>query len=303
MGPNKMRARFLTSFGRHQPRCHGRCLVADVESENNAVWVSTLLIVVPTILFVFLVPFGSYWVAVLTSVVLLVLSLTYLLLAMYTEPGILPIEQPDSGRRRVTHVVVDGERKELAHFRAKMCRQTENCVAEFDHYCPWVGNAIGRRNYRYFIAFVVTVSFLALVVGVSAGLRFADVRLATSAKAGTDFPWSDVFLICLVVYTAVVLISVCGLVCFHLRLIAVNQTTNENIRGAYYSTPNPHDRGAFRNFAAFFLRPVPQSRVASYVHRGRTLDATRIPTTDDDEDCHNGLVDEDDDQGREMEMI
>lgn len=301
MGPNKMRARFLTSFGRHQPRCHGRCLVADVDSENNAVWVSTLLIVVPTVLFVYLLPFRSYWVLVLSSVLLLVLSLTYLLLAMYTEPGILPIEQPGSGRRRVTHVIVDGERKELAQFRAKMCRQTENCVAEFDHYCPWVGNAVGRRNYRYFIAFVVTVSFLALLVGVSSGLRFGHVRV-DSANQGDEFPWSDVFLICLVVYTAVVLVSVCSLVCYHLRLIAVNQTTNENIRGAYYSTPNPHDRGAFRNFTTFFLRPVPKSRVASFIHRSQ--DATRIPTTDDDEDdCHNGLVDEDDDASSTIEMI
>lgn len=144
-----MRARFLQAHGRHRPRCHGRCLHADVDSEHNAVVASALLIFIPTLLFLVLVPSRTYWMFVVTTVILLVLSLSYLLLAMYTEPGILPTEpvphrSEESGRRRqrVTHCIVNGERRELSEFRAKMCRQTENCVEEFDHYCPWVGNAV-----------------------------------------------------------------------------------------------------------------------------------------------------------------
>ncbi|KAJ8604225.1 hypothetical protein CTAYLR_009784 [Chrysophaeum taylorii] len=287
-----MRARFLNTYGRHRPRCKGWCLAPEVDSEHNAVPASVLLIVIPTGLFVLLVPFPTYWILESIAIALLVLSLVYLILAMYTEPGILPTEaiserRPEDARRpRVTHVVVEGKRHELGAFRAKMCRQTENCVEEFDHYCPWVGNAVGRRNYRYFIAFVTTVSFLALVVGASSCIHLSAVKFGSGQSEADErepvlgSSWGEVILMVLVAYTIIVLCSVCGLVCFHLRLIAINQTTNENIRGIYFSHKNPHDLGACRNCINFALRPVPRSRVISFI--GGSGDAvTRVPTTDE----------------------
>ncbi len=44
------------------------------------------------------------------------------------------------------------------------CNNCNNCVAEFDHHCVWLGTCIGRSNYPVFLYFVVSLNFLILTV-------------------------------------------------------------------------------------------------------------------------------------------
>ena len=39
--------------------------------------------------------------------------------------------------------------------RAKHCKNTDHCVATFDHYCPWIGNCVGERNKARFYYYLV----------------------------------------------------------------------------------------------------------------------------------------------------
>lgn len=40
--------------------------------------------------------------------------------------------------------------------RAHHCRVLNVVIARFDHFCPWTGTAIGLRNYRPFVLFLLS---------------------------------------------------------------------------------------------------------------------------------------------------
>ena len=48
---------------------------------------------------------------------------------------------------------------------------TGRCVVKFDHYCPWVGNAVGAMNHKFFVLFVGYTMASCLVSLVLIGLR------------------------------------------------------------------------------------------------------------------------------------
>ncbi|KAJ6245803.1 palmitoyltransferase swf1 [Anaeramoeba flamelloides] len=40
--------------------------------------------------------------------------------------------------------------------RSKHCRILKRCIARYDHYCAWLMNSVGERNYRYFLMYLFT---------------------------------------------------------------------------------------------------------------------------------------------------
>ncbi|KAL9232689.1 hypothetical protein vseg_007769 [Gypsophila vaccaria] len=140
--------------------------------------------------------------------------------------------------------------------RASHCSICNNCVQKFDHHCPWVGQCIGLRNYKYFILFISSSTFLCIYV-----FTFSLINLLRKQASFWNSVSDDVVSVILVCYCFIAVWFVGGLTVFHFYLMSTNQTTYENFRYRYDKGKNPHNLGLINNLKQVFLSRTPPSAV------------------------------------------
>ncbi|KAJ8955603.1 hypothetical protein NQ318_001433 [Aromia moschata] len=262
--------------GRNRFYCNGRLMTAP----NSGVFLLTVFLITltSTLFFIFDCKYLAENVTIAIPIIgglLFLFTMSSLLRTSLSDPGIIPratteeaayvekqIEVTNSANSptyrpppRTKEVLVKGQTIKLKYCftckifrppRASHCSLCDNCVDRFDHHCPWVGNCVGRRNYRFFYMFIVSLAFLAVFI-----FACAVAHLILITKDNRQFldaikespPSVIVAIICFFSVW-----SILGLAGFHTYLTTSNQTTNEDIKGSFTSKRgqesfNPYSQG------------------------------------------------------------
>ncbi|KAL5573333.1 hypothetical protein UlMin_022930 [Ulmus minor] len=216
------------------------------------------------------------------SLVLTLIVLGNLVAVSMIDPGIIPRNEQEcmgdivstgtnstSRTRRKPRVIVNGMEIKLKYCRickifrpprSCHCVVCDNCVDKFDHHCPWIGQCIGVRNYRFYLTFLVSALALFVYILVFCCRRIHH-KMVISGSGLPSLLAKCPETLALASFSFVATLFLSCLATFHLYLIAINQTAYENYKERYGSSKSPYNKGIINNFKEVLFVPMPPSKV------------------------------------------
>ncbi|XP_071848361.1 uncharacterized protein [Apostichopus japonicus] len=213
--------------------------------------------------------------------VIFIIVIANLLLATFRDPGIFPKSQGDEDRDddfraplyktvEIKGIQVRMKWCSTCRFyrppRCSHCSVCNTCIEKFDHHCPWVNNCVGRRNYRYFFIFLLSLTLHMISVFV--------LCLLYVLWQGRDKSMGDhrtIITIVILCVCGLTFLPVFGLTTFHVSLASRGRTTYEQVTGKFRSGHNPFDNGCLQNCVQVFCASLPPRYVH---HKDRVVLAT-----------------------------
>lgn len=121
---------------------------------------------------------------------------------------------------------------------------------------PWVCNCVGRRNYRYFVSYLVCVTVLAVYLfSISLLVLITDSMNANFESAVHSNPVALIEII----ITAIIGSCVSSLAAYHMFLITRNLTTHEYLKS--YDNPSVNNNDSDISCYDLWCAPIPPSKI------------------------------------------
>ena len=142
--------------------------------------------------------------------------------------------------------------------RAKHCEEINKCIRTFDHYCPWISNAVGEFNRAWFLAYLITQCAILCWFAINGILEVA------SFAGDRDKVGRFTALILAIAVMSVFLLMTFLMTMYHAFLCVTNMTTWEHSswkRITYLKDLKPVDGSPFSaatvwgNVRAYTRRP------------------------------------------------
>lgn len=252
--------------GNNQFFCDGRCMTGPKENLPYVVILWLLIVGVSIMHFVVSVPFIT---VNLTSffplfpAVSLVMTGVFFVLTAFCDPGIIPRKEifelfgkvPEQFTAKVLDKYADAPLEEKTKAvqsykycktcrifrppRASHCAYCNNCIEVFDHHCPFLGNCIGKRNYRYFVLFLVFLivhKFIIISGFITLGTAVNSETLLSAQITPYIFIWIIGILL------LILLLLIISFLFYHIVLACRGETTKENLTRKKWNGEVPRPR-------------------------------------------------------------
>ncbi|CAG9312234.1 unnamed protein product [Blepharisma stoltei] len=270
--------------------CKGRIIMGP---DYWRAWISFVLINVPATLFltttcVKLLEYEGLSFFLPLSLIFQLISISYMFITSTTDPGFLPRQEPPFSKgpaRTYTipyHIAtnkavfspIEHKFAQVPHGsnlmklkycqtcmivrppRCSHCSECNVCVEKFDHHCPWIGNCVGKRNYKYFIIFLTSTSILVVINFVGSLLHLLLLikdydGKSDQAQAVSEALRDGAVSTFLAAYSFLEMWFLLGLCGFHMYLLFTNQTSSEQLKNTWkVPYKNPYRESCFANVVA-----------------------------------------------------
>ena len=162
----------------------------------------------------------------------LIIVIFFCLVCAFTDPGAIPINSLTANElknanccsnNRVFYINGIRHRKRFCYtcqiirpIGSSHCKTCNICVEKFDHHCPWVGNCIGKNNYKYFFIFLILLNSFFIVTLISS-LCFIIFN-------------KKLISIYIVILSVLTMLFITTLLIYHIKFTCRNMSTYSNLK-------------------------------------------------------------------------